>query len=130
MDAVTVDVSNYREISEKFGKSCGDKVLRTIGERLRTLARELGGIGSRQGDDTFLIYCPHREDYPEILKRLSENITVEESSIEQAHLRMGVYPLVDKKLDIERWFVSAKAAADTVKENDTAHIGIYHADAE
>ena len=35
-----------------------------------------------------------------------------------------------KKLDIERRFVSAKAAADTVKENDTAHIGIYHADAE
>lgn len=72
MDAVAVDVNNFHAINEQYGKSSGDRVLRSIGERLRTLSRELGGVGSRQGEDTFLMYCPHREDYQELLTRLSE----------------------------------------------------------
>lgn len=130
MDAVVVDVNDFRSISERCGKPSGDKILRSLGERLRTLARELGGVGSRQGVDTFLIYCPHREDYPELLERLSEDLTVDEASAEEVRLRIGVYPVVDKKLDIALRFENAKSAANSAKEKETAPIGIYPADSE
>ena len=127
MDAVAVDVNNFHAINEQYGKSSGDRVLRSIGERLRTLSREMGGVASRQGVDTFLIYCPHREDYPEQLERLSANLTVDESSTEQVRLRMGVYPCVDKKLEMERRFENAKAAANEIKNRETISIGFYGA---
>lgn len=127
MDAVAVNVNNFHAINEQYGKSSGDRVLRSIGERLRTLSREFGGVASRQGVDTFLIYCPHREDYPEQLERLSANLTVDESSTEQVRLRMGVYSCVDKKLEMERRFENAKAAANEIKNRETISIGFYGA---
>lgn len=130
MDAVAVSVDNFQTIIKNHGKPCGDKVLRSIGERLRTLARELGGVGSRQGEDTFLIYCPHREDYPELLSRLSANLNVDEYSSEQVQLRMGVYPVVDKKLDIERRFENARVAAGAVGEAAGSPVGIFDADTQ
>ena len=110
MDAVAVTVSNYRSICGHYGTSCGSKIIRSIGERLRTLARELGGVGSRQGEDTFLIYCPHRENYPELLPRLYAGLYADDESTEQVELIMGVYSLVDKNLDIESRFEKAKDA--------------------
>lgn len=75
MDAVAMEVNNYSVLHERYGETNAEKVLRRIGERLRRLARELGGVGSRQGEDTFLVYCPHQEDYSQLLNRLSENAT-------------------------------------------------------
>ena len=128
MDAVTMTVSNFQSITEKYGKAGGDKVLRSIGERLRTLARELGGVGSRLGEDTFLIYCPHQDNYQELSNRLSADINIDKSSFERVQLQIGVYPDVDKKLDIDRRFENAKTAADTAADSETTHIGIYHSD--
>jgi GGDEF domain-containing protein len=129
MDAVALKVENLQTIRESCGKTGGDKLLRQLGERLRTLSRELGGVGSRQGEDTFLIYCPHREDYPALLSRLSAGLSVDESSAEQVRLRMGVYPVVDKKLDAERRFENARAAADAVEETAGAPVGFFDVDA-
>ena len=128
MDAVALKVENLQTIRESCGKTGGDKLLRQLGERLRTLSRELGGVGSRQGEDTFLIYCPHREDYPALLSRLSAGLSVDESNAEQVRLRMGVYPVVDKKLDVERRFENARAAADAVKDREAESVGIYNAE--
>ena len=111
MDAVAVTVRNYREICEHHGASCGSKVIRSIGERLRTIAREFGGVGSRQEEDTFLMYCPHRENYQDFLSRLSANLAADELSTEKPELSMGVYALVDKKLDIELRFEKAREKA-------------------
>ena len=130
MDAMMVSVDDFQAIIDNHGKKYGDKVLRSIGERLRTLARELGGVGSRQGEDTFLIYCPHREDYPELLSRLSANLNVDEPSSEQVQLRMGVYPVVDKKLDIERRFEYARVATGAVGEVAGSSVGIFDADTQ
>ena len=70
-----------------------------------------------------MLYCPHREDYPEQLERLSAKLTVDESSTEPVRLRMGVYPCVDKKLEMERRFENAKAAASAVNNGNQNTIG-------
>ena len=125
MDAVIVDVNHFHMINERYGKAYGDKVLRRIGEELRDMVSDSGGIVCRQGADTFLVYCPHREDYASIMDRASIRLTDEDSSDNRIRLRMGVYSQVDKTIDIERRFDRAKMAADNIKGSFAKTIGVY-----
>ena len=125
MDAVIVDINHFHMINERYGKSYGDQVLRQIGEQVREMVKDSGGIVCRREADTFMVYCPHREDYREIMERASIQLTGEESTGNRVRLRMGVYSEVDKAIDIERRFDRAKMAADTVKGSFTKNIGLY-----
>ena len=100
-------------------------MLARIGKQVRQVSREVGGVGCRRGADTFLIYCPHREDYAAILDKASENLVDENTSENRVRLRMGVYSQVNKSLEIERRFDYARIAANTVKNGYQKAIGIY-----
>ena len=125
MDAIVVDVNHFHMINERYGKAYGDAVLKRIGEQVRGIVAASGGIVCRKGADTFLVYCPHREDYPAIMDTASIQLADEYSAENRVRLRMGVYSEVDKELDIERRFDCAKMAADRVKGSVTNTIGIY-----
>ena len=125
MDAIVVDVNHFHMVNERYGKAYGDSVLRRIGEAIRRLAREIGGVGCRRDADTFFIYCPHREDYQALLDKLTEGTGGDTVPANRVRLRMGVYSNVDKTLDIEQRFKRAGIAGDTVRNNYTKAIGIY-----
>ena len=125
MDALVLDVNRFHLINERYGKNYGDMVLRSIGERVRRMARDLGGVGCHKAADTFLLYCPHREDYTEVLEKASLNLLGTEGSENRVRLRLGVYSSVDKEMDIERRFDRAKIASDTVRNSFANAIGIY-----
>ena len=126
MDAIIVDVNHFRMINERYGKAYGDEVLKKIGEQVREMVRDAGGIVCRREADTFMVYCPHREDYEEILRSASIYLAGEESAENRVRLRIGVYADADKSIDIERRFDRAKMAADTVKGSFTNQIGVYN----
>ena len=117
MDAIVVDVNHFRMINERYGKAYGDDVLRRIGEKVREMVRDSGGIVCRREADTFLVYCPHREDYDLILENASIGLSGENASGNRVRLRMGVYARADKSIEIERRFDRAKMASDTVRSN-------------
>ena len=125
MDAIVVDVNHFHMINERFGTGYGDGVLRRIGERVREIVRDTGGIVCRREADTFMVYCPHRQNYQDILENASIGLAGDDSVGNRVRLRMGVYANVDKSLDIERRFDRAKLAADTVKGSFTKTIGLY-----
>ena len=125
MDAIVVDINHFHMINERFGISYGDEVLRHIGEKLREKVLDMGGIVCRRSADTFMIYSPHREDYKEILEYASSELSKDSSSNNRVRLRMGVYPNVDKSIEIQRCFDRAKNAADTVKGSFTRTIAFY-----
>ena len=125
MDAIVLDVNHFHMLNERYGKQYGDSVLARIGKQVRQISREVGGVACRRGADTFLIYCPHREDYAAILDKASENLVDENTSENRVRLRMGVYSEVNKSLEIERRFDYAKIAANTVKSGYQKAIGIY-----
>lgn len=128
MDAIVIDINHFHMINERYGNAYGDEVLTRIGERVRELVRDEGGIVCRKEADTFLVYCPHREDYKKILESASSGLSGDELANNRVRLRMGVYTDADKSLDIERRFDRAKTAADTVKNSFTKTIGIYNDD--
>ena len=125
MDAIVVDVNHFHMLNERYGKQYGDSVLSQIGERIRTISREVGGVSCRHSGDTFFIYCPHREDYEVLLSRASEGLGGEEASSNRVRLRMGVYAGVNKEIEIERRFDYARIAANTVKSGYRKLVGIY-----
>ena len=124
-DAIVLDINHFHMINERYGKAYGDEVLRKIGEKVRDVVKDAGGIVCRRSADTFLVYCPHRSDYPEILDRVSVLLGGNDKKENRVWLRMGVYADVDKSIDIERRFDRAKQAADTVKNSFAKAIGIY-----
>ncbi|MBR0410175.1 MAG: EAL domain-containing protein [Eubacterium sp.] len=127
MDAIVIDINGFRRINERYGRQYADGVLSRIGEKLRQLAREIGGVGCRRGIDTFLLYCPHREDYGRMLDMVAEGADGDaDPSVKRVRLRMGVYQEVDKDLDIESRYDRAKLAADSVKNDPAGSIGIYN----
>ena len=127
MDAIVVDINHFRMINERFGTTYGDMILRAVAGCVRTSAQENGGIVCRREADTFLIYCPHRDDYDSILENASTILEGAESSAGSSHvwLRMGVYPNADRSLDIERRFDRAQIAADMVHGSFAKPVGIY-----
>ena len=128
MDAIVLDVDHFHMINERFGAEYGDDVLRRIGEKIREIVGETGGIVCRREADTFLVYCPHGQDYDAIVENASIGIAGDDTVGGRIRLRMGVYAEVDKNYEIERRFDRAKMAADKVKGNYARNIGIYDSD--
>ena len=126
MDAIVVDVNSFHMINERYGKNFGDLILSRIGQNLRTIAREIGGVACRQGADTFFLYSPMRDDYEKILDRLSEGLVDDKEFAGRIRLRMGIYAQADKNLEIERRFDRAKMAAEEVKSGYARPIGFYN----
>ena len=125
MDALVLDVNHFHMINERFGAAYGDEILRRIGERVRDMVRDTGGIVCRREADTFMVYCPHGKDYRAILENASVGLAGDDSPNNRVRLRMGVYADADKSLDIARRFDRAKIAADTVRNSFTRTIGLY-----
>ncbi len=125
MDAVVVDINHFHTINERYGRSYGDEVLRRIGGRLVDRVHESGGIVCRRESDIFLVYCPHREDYREILESVSAGLAGDEAGDNRVRLRMGVYSCCDKSIDVERRFDRAKIAADSVRSSYANAIAEY-----
>ena len=128
MDAIVVDVNHFHMINERYGKAYGDEVLKRIGEKVRDIVKDSGGIVCRREADTFLVYCPHRTDYAEILEQASAGLAGEGRADSRVRLRMGVYSDVDKTLEIERRFDRAKLAAGSARSSFARAIAIYDND--
>ena len=125
MDAIVLDIHHFRMLNERFGTAYGDGILRDVGGRVRDLVADSGGIVCRREADTFLVYCPHRTDYETFLADVTAGLPDGGAQQSRVRLRMGVYSVVDKEIDIERRFDRAKIAADTVRNSVTRTVAIY-----
>ena len=125
LDAVVCDVNDFYGINEQYGRQFGDLVLRSVGISFRKLARKTNGIGCRKGSDTFLLYCPHRDDYEVLLKRYLEDVFIKKETVGKVRLRFGVYENADREPDVEKRFACALLAADSVKDDPEKVCGFY-----
>ncbi|MCR5293684.1 MAG: diguanylate cyclase [Lachnospiraceae bacterium] len=124
-DAFVCDIQHFHAINEQFGRQFGDLVLRDIGSKIRKLARKTGGIGSRQGGDTFLLYCPHRNDYGQLISKFTADLFVDKENKDRIILRFGVFENADREQNIEKRFFCAKYAADQAANIPGAICGYY-----
>ena len=119
MDALCIDINHFHVINERFGMAQGDKILKAIADCLVEVFPYDDSIICRKSADTFLVYCPHQDDYQLIVDKASATVNDAATSIK---LRIGVYSECDKKLDIQSRFDRAKMAADKIRNNYTVSI--------
>lgn len=117
MDAIVCDVNRFHALNKQYGRQFCDGVLRSVGVGIRKLARQIGGIGCRESGDTFLLYCPHRDDYDRLLRDFHAGVFADSETAERVSLRFGILADAQQTADIEGRFARAKAAADAVKDD-------------
>lgn len=124
-DAFVCDINHFHALNEQYGHQFGDLVLRSIGNKLRKLARKTGGIGCRKGGDTFMLYCPHQEDFKQLIQTFQEDLFVEKETADKVGLRFGVYTNANHEPDVEERFVCARLAADSFEKNPDQMCGFF-----
>ena len=122
-DALNVDVSRFHMINERYGKAAGDEMLRRIARELRRLVGPSGGIVCRREADTFQVYCPHREDYAAFADSVAAAACGD--GMGKIRIRIGVFPNVDKSMEMAHRFHNAKQAADQIRGSYTRTVAFY-----
>ncbi|MBR3316575.1 MAG: diguanylate cyclase, partial [Atopobiaceae bacterium] len=117
LDAVACNVNGLHSINRHHGRQFGDFVLQTLGISLRKLARRIGGMGCGQTGDAFLLYCPHQEDYEQLLHELLLDVFSNEEFSDELSIRFGVFANARQEPSIEERFVCAKIAAEKVRDD-------------
>ena len=118
-DALILDIRHFHIINDRFGVNYGDRVLRNVADKLREVINQLDGIVCRKEADTFMIYCPHQDNYSFILDKLKE---IDSSII----YRIGIYEYVDKDVDVSIRFDRAKLASDKIRTSINKNIEFYN----
>ena len=126
MDALSLDINHFHMINELYGWDFGDEVLSRIGNKVREMMAESGGIAGRIDADMFLVYFPSGADYEKLQEELCKDLLAGKKS-NKVKLRLGVYPNVDRTVKIERRFDRAKQAADTIRDSYTRFVAYYDA---
>ncbi len=125
MDAVACDVNGFHSINELYGRHYGDLVLRSVGMGINKFARRVGGIRCRKTGDTFLLYCPHMDDYERLTQKIMADAFVDKEMADKVELRFGVFADAQQEADIEERFARAQIAADSVEDDSGNVLGFY-----
>ena len=102
---VLLDLDNFKEINDTRGHVFGDKLLRSVSERLAAVSSQDNIFAARYGGDEFLLLLRNIEDKEEIHDRLN---ALESEMIEPMHMEkeiininysLGVCTFPDDALD-------------------------------
>lgn len=123
MDAIVLNIEQFRLVNELNGRDFGDRVLCFLGEEIKTFLEGTIGIASRIEADRFDIYCKHLEDYQALLDRFQNRLN-ELSPSASIRLRMGVMPW-QEELESDQAFDRAWSACNRVRGGNR-HLMIYN----
>ena len=123
MDAIVLDIEQFRSVNEINGREFADKVLGSLGKEIQAFVDETKGIASRIEADRFEIYCQHPEDYQALLNRFQGKLD-EQFRRASIRLRMGVMPR-QKGLEPAQMFERAWAACNMVR-GANKHLMVYN----
>lgn len=126
MDAIVFNVDHFHLLNEMLGRQYGDLVLQEIANLIKELLSTNYGVACRCEADTYHLYCRHFNDYS-VLEKLEDEL-MKRYDQTHIHLRIGIYPNVDKSLEKEKRFDRAKLACDTLRNNVTKKYAFYDND--
>ena len=125
LDAVACVVNKFHSVNKQYGRQFGEKVLCGIGAGLKKLARQTGGISCREEDGAFLLYCPHQDNYEQLINGFLSDVFSEKDIADKIGVTFGVFTDARQTENIEDRFEYAKIAADRVKNDPERNCGFY-----
>ena len=125
MDAVVINIDRFHSINALHGREFGDRVLKELGEEIRSFLSETEGIASRFEADRFDIYCAHREDWADVADRFQKRVE-SISANATIHLRVGVKPWQEEMEPVQQ-FDCARTACNMMRGDFKRSIMVYDA---
>ena len=125
LDAVVCDVNHFHATNKQYGRQFCDSALHSIGSSMKKLARKTGGISCRESGDTFFLYCPHQDNYKELIQEFLSDVYSLKDLEDKITLRFGIFTDAQRKTDVVERFDCAKIAADKVKNDLQTLFGFY-----
>ncbi len=122
-DAIVLNIEQFHSVNALNGRDFGDRILRTLGNEVRAIAKEKIGIAGRFGADRFDIYCRHTEDYQALFDRLQRTIDAHARG-ESIRLRMGVMPWQEGREPVQL-FDMARTACSMARGNYMEHLIVF-----
>lgn len=91
MQALFLDLDDFKKINDVYGHSIGDEVLQTVSKILRETVRASDHV-ARIGGDEFLVILPttNREEARPVAEKIHQAISESVISEKYPHLRIGV----------------------------------------
>ena len=123
MDAIVLNIEQFHSLNALNGRTFGDQVLRVLGNEIRAVSNELGGIAGRFEADRFDIYCRHTEDYRAIFQRLQGKLE-DLAPNANIRLRMGVMPW-QSGLEPVQQFDRARTACSMARGSYKEHLIVF-----
>ena len=122
---VFINVKNFKLVNDIFNKEFGDHALRTIAKWVRTDKSE-NCVYGRIGGDTFGVLVPVEEFNAEQLEEELGRFVVSDGNVTYRLLiHLGVYKIVDKRLDVAVMFDRAHLALSSIRDEYQTHIAYY-----
>ena len=122
---VTIDIEHFKLFNEWYGQEAGDRLLEEIGEHLKSMRQEVGGLAGYMGGDDFVMVLPND---PAILDKLQRRITgfVRAYGGHTGFLpAFGLYVIDDIWLSAALMYDRAVLAQETVKGNYAVRSAYY-----
>ena len=123
MDAIVLNIERFHSVNALNGWDFGDRVLRMLGEEIRSIAGEADGIAGRFQADRFDIYCLHGENYQKMLDRLQGKLDALSPNT-SIQLRMGVMQW-QENLEPVQLFDRARTACKMARGNYAEHLVVF-----
>jgi diguanylate cyclase (GGDEF)-like protein len=122
-DAIVFNIEQFHSINALYGRELGDRILRTIGDEMGAIVKDIKGIAGRFEADRFDIYCEHTDEYQTIFDRVQSRV---DEVLENANirLRMGVMPYREK-IEPVQLFDMARTACNMARGHYKKHLIVY-----
>lgn len=74
---IYIDLNKFKFVNDRYGHHTGDRVLETVGKRIKSIVRR-GDLVARFGGDEFVFFLPdsNEETAKEVVKRIIDRITL------------------------------------------------------
>lgn len=115
-DAMIFNIRRFHLINERFGWEVGNQILISLAQILEDTTEKYIVLTGKNETDQFYLYIEHQEQYAEFIDEINARLKEKFPEIQIA-LRVGIYPNVDKNIDMEKRFDKALHAANSIRDN-------------
>ncbi|MCR5404383.1 MAG: EAL domain-containing protein [Butyrivibrio sp.] len=123
-DAIALNLDQFHAVNALNGWAFGDKVLKAMGEEIKSYLDESSGIACRSQADRFSIYCKRSDNYQNLYDRLQRRIDALSINV-NISLRMGVMHY-QEGIDPVQQFDHARTACNMVRGGHTSKIMVFN----
>ena len=123
MDAIVLNIEQFRSVNDIYGRDVGDRVLQALGNEIKSISDEMNGIAGRFESDRFDIYISHTENYRDIFNRIQNALDNVQTNA-NIRIRMGVMPW-SEELEPVQLFDRARTACNMARGSYGEHLVIY-----